>query len=317
MMRLLLAALLLLAAPVARAEFPERPLRIIVGFAAGGTSDISARLMAEMASAALGQPALVENRTGANGMISAEAVARSAPDGYTLWQCPMGPMSISPGMPGPRPAVDVTTELVPVATVALSPYGLAVAANGRFQTIQEFLAAARAGGRPLTYGSAGNGTGQHLSGARLARALGVEMVHVPYRGAAPAVVDLLGGRIDFIITNLGDMTAMLRDGQLRALALGDRLGHPGYSAPKLPDLVPGLEIVGWYALCGPRGMPTAAINAWERAIRAGVANPAFRQRILDNGLLPLFEDAPTLATRIERDRVMWRELIQAANIRAE
>ena len=317
MLRLLLATLLLLPA-LARAEFPDRPLRVVVGFPAGGAGDLTARAIAEMATAVLGQNTVVENRTGANGAIAADAVVHgSPPDGYTVLQCPMGTMTISPNLPGQRLPVDVVTEMIPVANLALSTYGLVVPADGPFRSVAQLLAAARAQPGKLTFASAGIGSAQHLAGELLKRMARLDIVHVPYRGGAPAIVDLLGHRVDFFITNLADVSGQIRDGSLRLLAVADDIGHPGYPAPRISADVPGFSITGWFAACGPRAMPREAVEAWARAIRVGLEQPNFRQRLLDNGLTPNYEGPDALATRMEANRRTFRELIQAAGIRAE
>ncbi len=316
MLRLLLA-LTLLSPGLARAEFPDRPLRVLVGFPAGGAGDLTARVIAEMASAALGQNAVVENRTGANGMIAADAVAHGTPDGYSILECPMGTMTISPNLPGQHLPVDVVAEMIPVANLALSTYGLVVPADGPLRSVAQLLAAARATPGKLTFASAGIGSAQHLAGEMLKRMAGIDIVHVPYRGASPAIVDLLGHRVDFFITNLADVSGQLRDGALRLLAVADDIGHPGYPAPAISADVPGFSISGWFAACGPRAMPRDAIEAWARAIRTGLQQPQFRQRLLENGLTPFYESADALATRMEANRRQFRELIQAAGIRAE
>ncbi|MBL6457781.1 tripartite tricarboxylate transporter substrate binding protein [Belnapia sp. T6] len=317
-MRNALAALLLAALPLmpAAAWQPDRPLRVVAGFAAGGTGDLTARIIAEMAGAALGQNAVVENRTGANGVIAAEAVARSGTDGLTVLQCPMGTMTITPNLPGQRLPLDVTTELVPVANLALSTYGL-VAARDRFADVAAMLAEARAKPGALSFASAGTGSAQHLAGELLKRLAKIDLVHIPYRGAAPAIVDMLGGRVDILITNLGDVAGQIREGSLRLLAVGDETGHPNFSAPPLSASVPGFTIAGWFAACAPRTMPREAVEAWAGAIRAGLERPDWRKRLLDNGLTPMFEGPETLAARMERDRAQFRDLIQGAGIRAE
>jgi tripartite-type tricarboxylate transporter receptor subunit TctC len=309
----------LLSTATAAGAFPDRTLRVVVGFAAGGTGDLVSRLVAEMAGPALGQTVVVENRTGANGMIAAEHVARGAPpDGHTVLQCPMGGMTISPELPGLRLPIDPGTDLVPVANVARSSYGMVVAANSPYRSVADLLAAARARPGALSYASAGVGSAQHLAGERLKRMAGIDLVHVPYRGAAPAVVDIIGGRTDVLITNLGDVAGQIRGGQLRLLALADDAGSPAFpDAPRLSAAVPGLEISGWFGICGPRGIPEEAVARWAEAIRRGLEGEAVRRRLLDSGLTPAFEDAATFARTIQRDRSAWGEVIRAANIRAE
>ncbi len=316
-MRRLLLAMLLLSPSLASAQFPDRPLRVIVGFPAGGAGDLTARVIAEMAGSVLGQNAVVENRSGANGMIAADAVAHGTPDGYTVLACPMGTMTISPNLPGQRLPVDVVTEIIPVANLALSTYGLVVAASGPYRSVAQVLATARAQPGKLTFASAGIGSAQHLSGELLKRMAAIDIVHVPYRGGSPAIVDLLGGRVDFLITNLADVAGQIRDGSLRLLAVADDTGHPGYPAPRISADVPGFSISGWFAACGPKAMPTEAVEAWARAIRTGLQQPQFRQRLLDNGLTPLYEGPDALGARMAANRRQFQELINAAGIRAE
>ena len=318
MIRCLLATLLLVLSSLAQAQFPDRPLRVIVGFPPGGAGDLTARTIAEMAGLALGQNAVVENRTGANGAIGADAMVNGAPhDGYTIMQCPMGLMTISPNLPGPRMPVDVVTQVIPIANLALSTYGMMVRANGPYRSVADVLAAARAQPGKLTFASAGIGSAQHLSGEMLKRMAQIDLVHVPYRGGTPAIIDLLGGRVDFMITNLADVSGQIRDGSLRLLAVADDQGHPGYPAASISADVPGFSISGWFAACGPRDMPREAVEAWARAIRHGLALPRFQTRLLDNGLTPLYEGPEALAARMTVNRQQFRELIEAAGIRAE
>ena len=318
--RLLLAALLAAALPAAPAlaQPADRPLRIIAGYAPGGTSDIVARVVAEAVAGPLGQRPVVENRTGANGFIAAEAVVRGPADGSTVLQCPMGNMTISPEVPGLHIPIDVAQDLVPVANVARSSYAVVTGARGPHRSLEALLAAARTRPGALSYGSAGTGTAQHLSAERLKRMAGVDIVHVSYRGAAPAALDLIAGRIDLLITNLGDVIRQVQGGELRLLALADEAGWPEFpDAPRLPRIVPGLEVIGWFGICGPRAMPPEAVQRWAEAIRTGLEEPALRRRLLDNGIAPGFEGPEAFARTIARDRQVWGETIRAAGIRAE
>jgi tripartite-type tricarboxylate transporter receptor subunit TctC len=320
-MKALIGAVLLgattLAAP-ALAQPADRPLRIIAGYSPGGTSDIVARVVAEGVGTRLGHRPVVENRTGANGFIAAEAVVRGPTDGSVVLQCPMGNMTISPEMPGMHIPIDVAHDLIPIANVVRASYAVVTSARGPYHSLQELIAAARARPGALSYGSAGNGTAQHLSAERLKQMAGIDMVHVSYRGAAPAALDVMAGRADLLITNLGDVIRQIKGGELRLLAMGDAEGWPDFpDAQRLPQLVPGLEVAGWFGICGPRGMPEAAVAAWATAIRAALEDPTVRKRLLDSGLTPYFEDAETFGRTIARDRRMWREAIRAAGVQAD
>ncbi len=253
---------------------PDRPARILVGFAAGGTGDLIARTVAEVAAPRLGQPVLVENRAGANGMIAAEAAARAAPDGLTMLMCPTGNMTILPELPGARLPLDVRAELAPVVNVALSTYGMVVGAGAPWRSAAEFIEAARARPGALSFASVGTGSAQHLAGERLRRAAGIELLHVAYRGASLAAVDLIALRADAMITNLGDVARQVKGGELRLLALGDAAGHPLFpDAPKLSDALPGFEVTSWLGICAPRGLAPEIVAAWSRAVLDGLAEP--------------------------------------------
>lgn len=296
----------------------ERTIRMISGFAPGGASDLVTRLMAEQVGPLLGGRAVVENRTGVNGVIAAAEVARSAPDGNTVFQCPMSTMAIAPQLQGANLPIDPGEALAPLGNVALSSYGFVVAANGPYRSVQDVLAAARARPGQVSFGSAGVGSAQHLSGELLKQKTGVEMTHVPYRGATPAVVDILGGRTAFMITNLADISRQVLDGGLRLLAIGDSSRAPLFpDVPPLARLVPGFDVTGWFAFCGPRGMPAEVVARWEDALRRSLADPGLSKRFTDSGLSPLFEDAATLGRRIEADRSTWRGVIQSVGVRAE
>lgn len=317
-MRRILAAALLGAALAMPAMAQERSIRLVSGYAAGGASDLVARFAAEAMAPLLGARVVVENRTGANGVIGAAEVARSTPDGNTLYQCPMSPLAIAPQLVGASLPLDPGEALAPVANLALSSYGFVVSARGPYTSVQDVLAAARARPGQVIFGSAGVGSAQHLAGELLKQKTGLDMVHNPYRGATPAVVDILGGRVDFMITNLADIARQVQDGTLRLLALGDSGGSPVFPETRpLAEAVPGFDVTGWFGICGPRGLPAEVAGRLEAALRQAMADGTLPRRLAENGLTPLFEDAATLARRIESDRRTWREVIRAVGVRAE
>ena len=317
MRRTLLAAIA--AACIALpAAAQDRTIRVISGYAAGGTGDLMARLIAEYVVPFLGARGVVENRTGANGLIGAEVVARAAPDGLTVLQCPMGTMTITPNLPGVSMPIDPRTELMGVANVALSTYALVVAARGPHQDVAALLAAARARPGAMSYASAGVGSAQHLSVELLKARTGLDIVHVPYRGATPAIVDILGGRTEFMITNLGDVMRQVQGGELRLLALGDDGGSPLFpQARPLSAFVPGLQMAGWFGICGPKGMAEDSLARWSDATRRALENQTFRERLLANGLTPHFEDTRTFNARMAADLRSWGEVIRAAGVRGD
>ncbi len=321
-MRRICVGLALLAACVAPAfaqgTFPDRSPRIVSGFAAGGASDLISRFIAEAVSPLLGQRVVVENRTGVNGVIGAEVVARSPADGYSLFQCPMSTLSITPQLVGISLPLDPGAELLPVSNMALSSYGMVVAANSPHRSVADIIAAARARPGQLSFASAGVGSAQHLSGELLKRLAQVDIQHIPYRGAAPAIVDIIGGRIAFMITNLGDVARQVQGGELRLLAQGDPSRFPGFEGlPRIADTVPGFEVTGWFGLCGPRGMPAAVVARWDDAVRTAMRDAALIRRLSDAGFTPLYEGPEPFARRLAADRARWGEVIRAGNVGAQ
>jgi len=311
-----LAAVLsgVLAGPVS-AAFPERPLRIMVGQAAGGSSDIISRYVAEAGTPLMGQRIVVENRPGMNGIIGADVVAREQPDGHLIFQCPMSTMAISGQLIGAKVPLDPGAELIPLSNLVLSSYGLVVAPGSPYRSVNDIVAAARAKPGQITFGSPGPGSAQHLSGELLKRMGQVDMLHVPYKGAAPALLDLIGGRIDFMITNLGDVARQAQAGQLRLLAQGDPSRFPLFpDLPRIADSFPGFEVTGWFGMCGPKGMPAEAVRRWDEALRQVMQDPAFLKRLQDSGFSPLYEGPEAFARRLENDRRRWREVIQAGKV---
>lgn len=315
---LTLVASVLQMATAQQPAFSDRPIRMIFGFAPGGSGDMAARLLADVATRVLGQRVVVENRTGANGMIAAEAIARSPADGHNVLFCTTGNMTIITELPGVQLAVNPATDLMGIGQLLRSTFGLVVGKESPYRSTQDLIAAARANPGKVSYATPGVGSVQHLSSELLAQKLGLKMVHVPYRGSQAALQDLISGRTDFSITNLGDVMSHVRSGSLRLLALGDPLGKRFFpDAPMISEVVPGFETYAWFGLCGPTGMPANVVKRWEEAIKAAVEDPSVSQKLLDNGMVPAFADAAALARTMEENRRGYREVIRAANIRVE
>lgn len=314
--RTILAAPLALAAGTAAAQ--ERTVRILSGASAGGSSDMATRLLAEAVGPILGVRAVVENKTGANGIVAATETARSPADGSTMFVCPMSTMSITPQLVGATFPVDPGLELVPLANVALSSYGFVVAATGPYRSVQDVIAAAKARPGQVSFASAGVGSAQHLQGELLKQRTGTDMVHVPYRGATPAVLDILAGRVDFMMTNMADIARQVQAGALRLLAISDDEPFPLFpDVPPMSRLIPGFNVVGWFALCAPKAMAPDLAASWEDAVRRAMADPALARRMAEGGLTPRFEDRATINRRLAEDRRLWLEVIRAVNLRAE
>jgi tripartite-type tricarboxylate transporter receptor subunit TctC len=315
--RIAVVAALLAAITVFPAGAQERTVRILSGASAGGSSDFATRLLADALAPILGVRVVVENRTGVNGIVAAQETARSAADGSTTFICPMSTMSITPQLIGANLPIDPGAELLPIANVALSSYGFVVAANGPYRSVQDVLEAARARPGQVSFASAGVGSAQHLQGELLKQKTGVDMVHVPYRGASPAIVDILGGRTDFMITNMADVARQVQDGALRLLAISDEEPFPLFpNVPPLSRLIPGFNVVGWFALCGQKAMSSELVDQLEAAVRRAMADPSLVRRMAEGGLTPRFEDRASITQRLANDRALWLGVIRAVNLRA-
>lgn len=311
----LLAALLALA-PL-RGHAQQQDVRFLCGFAAGGTCDILTRLLADKLGPVLNQRVVVENRTGAGGLIAAEFVARSAPDGNTVLLTTMANMTVMPVMPGTRMPIDVDRELSPIAMVANVYNVLVTGPQARFRDIPSLIALARAEPGRLSYASTGNGSSQHLAAALFESMAGVSLLHVPFRGGAPAIVEMTAGRVDMMFGNMPEFMGQIRDGGLRAVAYGAPRPSPLLALPLVSETVPGFEMSSWFGVVGPANLPAPVLERWTSALRRVAADPDFRQKMNDNAMEITLTGADEFRTIIQRDRARWAEVIQRSNIRAE
>jgi tripartite-type tricarboxylate transporter receptor subunit TctC len=297
---------------------PGRPVTLIVPSAPGGTTDFAARLLAEPLSQRLGVPVLVDNRGGANGAIGAQAVARARPDGHTLLVQYSGFHVGSPAVVrnlGWNPRTDV----VPVALLMDVPQVLLLHPSVPATTFAEFVAYAKANPTALNYASSGNGSVQHLGTEQLKRLTGIQMEHVPYRGAGPAIQDLLAGRVQVFLTTPPPALAFLQTGQLRALLLSAQERHP--ALPSVPTAaeagLPGLSAEAWFGVFAPARTPDALIGRLAAAVDAIIATPDYRARAEAQGAAIRRMTPNELGARVERELVEWVEVVRAMNIPIE
>ena len=306
---------------LARAQagwLPSREVRLLNGFAAGGSADIVCRILSEALRPVLGHSVIVETRAGANGFIAAEAVARAAPDGHAVGLATMSMLTIAPQLPGIKLPINVETELTPLANIA-GIYKLLVAdPNAPFRTVPELIAYAKANAGVISYASAGIGSSPHLAAELFRRQAGIEIVHVPYRGGALAIIDLAAGRVQMLIGNMTDFLGQVKTGKLRGIAFGgDR------AAPVLPDLplikqwLPNFSVSNWFGIVGPRRLPAPIVAAWNAALQKVMADPAVQARMVDNGVEILAGPVERFNAEIAAYRANWGEVIRAAGIRAE
>jgi tripartite-type tricarboxylate transporter receptor subunit TctC len=311
---------LALGTGAARAQaFPSRPMRIVVPFAPGGAVDITARLIAERLPAILGQPVQVENRGGAGGNLGADAVAKAEKDGHTLL---LGTVTIltankflfQRGMP-----FDPIRDFAPVTRVSTGTVLLVVNSGRPWRTFAELIEHARRNPGRLTMGSSGTGTISHLTISTVARAAGVDITHVPYRGGGPAITDLLSGTIDMMFDVMPALMPHVREGRFRALAVGsaDRVDYvPGIEdVPGMRELMPqsGIDMQSWYAVSAPAGTPPDRIATLHRAITQVVQTDDFRTRLEPLGFKPIVDETPAAfgAYMREQERV-WEGIVKAS-----
>jgi tripartite-type tricarboxylate transporter receptor subunit TctC len=304
-------------ARMARAEtYPNRPVRIFVGFAAGGAPDISARLMAQWLSERLGQQFIIENRPGAGGNIATEAVVDAPADGYTLLQA------------GLQNAVNATLyqklkynfirEMVPVAGISHENYGMEVNPSFPAKTVAEFIAHAKANPGKLNMASPGNGTGPHMAGELFKIMAGVDMVHVPYRGSPPALTDLLAGQVQLMFSPLSSSIEFVRGGKLRALAVTSATRSEALpDLPTVGEFVPGYQATGWFGICAPGKTPVAIVDKLNREINAGLADPKLKARLADLGASVFVGSPSDFGRHIAAETEKWGKVVQRANIRAD
>jgi tripartite-type tricarboxylate transporter receptor subunit TctC len=296
--------------------YPTRPVRIIVGFTAGSATDITARLFAQKLSDLWKVPVTVENIPGAGGSVGAERVANSAPDGSTFYWGANGAMTINPTLQ-PSPTFDPARDLAPIARVLVMSSILAVNNDVPAKTIAEFFALAKHQPGKLSYASPGVGTPQHIAGELLKSLAGVDIVHVPYRGAV--FTDVIGGRVTMTLQNMGVILPVVREGKLRGIAVTSLKRSPIIS--ELPTLAesgfPSFEAISWFGLFAPVGTPVAIVDKVNADLVQAAAQPDMRQRLTELGLEASLTSPQELAAVIKTDTAKWAKVIQDAHIKPE
>src|SRR6185295_3713666 len=298
-------------------EFPNRPLRFIVPFPPGGSSDLVARAIAPRMAERLGQPVLVENRPGAGGMIGVEMVAKAPPDGYMFGLAAAGALSsnisLYPSMP-----YQPEKDLAPISMLAMIPFFL-VAHPSQPSSLKELIESAKARPGAIAYGYGGNGSTMHLAGELLNMMAGVKLQPVPYKGSGPVATDVLGGQVPLGVVDVPSAIAHVRAGKMRALAVTSK--HRIVAAPEVPTFeeagVPGYEAIGWFGTVAPANTPPAVIQRLHGEIVAALQDPGIRERALAAGAEP-FTNTPTeFAALIREETRKWAEVIRIANIKLQ
>lgn len=316
-MRLLIAALFLWAGLASAQTWPSKPLRYIVPFPPGGSSDLIARAIAPKMSERLGQPIIVENRPGAGGMLGVDAVAKAAPDGYVIGLAAAGALSSNIHL-YPKMPFDPEKDLAPISNLAMIPFFL-VAHPSAPSSIKELIAQAKAKPGALSYGHGGQGSTMHLAGELLNMLAKVNVQSVPYKGSAPVSSDVLGGQIPFGVVDVPSAISNVKAGKMRALAVTSKTRIA--AAPEVPTFeeagVPGYEAVGWFGSVAPAGTPREIIQRLNMETRNALALPDVRERVIAAGTEPATTTPEEFAAYIREETKKWGEVIKAGNIKLQ
>lgn len=308
-----------LAGPViAQTGYPDRPLKIIAPIAAGGLTDTVARMLAAGLTTRLGRPVVVDNRAGGGGVIGMTAAAKSPADGYSMVLVYQGVASVNPVLYKDLP-YDTLRDFAPVAQVATFPFALVVDNKLPAANVRELVALARSKPGGLSYASAGNATTSHLTMELFKRRTDLRIVHIPYKGEAPALNDLMGGQVDVAFSSLASVLPHIQSGRLRVLGVTSAERSP--LAPELPTIseagVPGFQSVGWYGVLAPQGTPTAMVERLSRELVAILGEPEFRARMTAQTLTPAGSSPEVLRKWIAEDTERWRKVITESGIKVD
>jgi tripartite-type tricarboxylate transporter receptor subunit TctC len=291
--------------------YPDKPIRLVVPFSAGGTTDILARAVGQKLGEHLGQQVVVDNKPGAGGNIGSDIVAKSAPDGYTLVMGTVGTHAINASLYKKMP-YDHIKDFVPVSLVALVPNILVVHPSVPANSVKELIAYAKANPGKLNFASSGNGTSIHLSGELFKTTAGVEMTHVPYKGSAPAVTDLLGGQVQLMFDNMPSALPHVKAGKLKALGVTTAKRFP--AAPDIPTIaeagVPGYEASSWFGVLAPAGTPKEIVNKLSSEIAKILQTPEIKERLLSQGAEPVGNTPDQFTAFIKAETAKWAKVVK-------
>jgi len=313
----LVVAVLVSASAGAQSPWPAKPIRLVSPFPPGAVVDTLCRTLAAPLGELLGQPVVVENRLGAGGNIGMELVAKSAPDGYTIGMGGVAQHAINPSVYARLP-FDPLRDFSPITFVASNVNVVVVNPAVPAHDVQELISYARANPGKLAFGSAGTGTSQHLAGELFKQLTGIEMTHVPYKGAGPAVSDLLGGQIPLMFADISAVLAHVQAGKLRALGVTSRTRTPLLDVPTVIEQgVPGFEVTAWFGLLGPAGTPRDVVMQLNQSAARVLRTPAIAARLQALGLTPAPGTPEEFAALMHAELARWTKIVRAANIRAE
>ena len=299
------------ALPASAGSYPDHAIKMIVPFAAGGGTDVLARIIAQNLNSKWGQPVVVENQPGASGAIGTRAVMKAPPDGYTLLMASTGALMAVSGSADADGAFDVNKVLAPIVVAAAPPYLLVVSPTLPVASTADLIRLAKEKPDGLTFGSSGVGAASHLSGLLFASATGIKLLHIPYKGTGPAVTDLLGGRIDMMFAPGPVVQQFIQAGKLKALGVTDTQRSRFYpDIPPVSETVPGYESVGWFGLLAPPNTPPAIVKAINEMIVAAMQSQEFRDHLATLGAEPKPQTPEEFGRYINADVAKWSKLVK-------
>ncbi|UFS66861.1 tripartite tricarboxylate transporter substrate binding protein [Paracoccus denitrificans] len=309
---LLGAAMALGLAGAAAAEYPERPITLVIPFAAGGSTDVVGRIVADRMSQELGQQVIVQNVGGAGGSLGAAQVAKADPDGYTILMATVATHALNPLILKQKP-YDPVEDFAPVSLLVLVPNVLAVNPELPVNTVQELIDLSKS--EPLAYASSGNGTPLHLSGELFKAMAGIDLTHIPYKGSGPALTDVLGNQVPIIFDNLPSASGHIASGKLRALGVTTAERAPSFpDVPAIAETLPGYETYTWNALFAPAGTPPEAIEALNKAALTAMADPAVADRMKEFSATIVASTPEELAEHVKAEMAKWEPVVRDANV---
>jgi len=312
----LVCATAALASTHAIAVYPDKPIRLVVPFAPGGGTDLVARTLAVGMGKDLGQQVIIDNKPGAGTIIGTDSVAKSLADGYSIVIATFA-HAVNPSMI-PKLPFDTSKAFTPISLIAKGPNVLVVRADSPFKSAKDVIAAAKAKPGKLTYASQGNGTSAHLAGEMFTNLTKVQMTHVPYRGAGPAITDLLGGQVDMIFGTAAAVATFVDSGKLRAIGVTSTSPSPALKGVvPIGQEVPGYQVESWYGLYAPAGTPADVIAKLSAAAKKAAGNPEFAKKIEQEGLSIVASDPAELDRYVKAEEVRWRKIVKENNIKAE
>lgn len=302
---------------LARADYPDKPIKLVVPYTPGGATDVIARVVGQKLSVSLGQPVVVENRAGAAGNLGAAYVAREKPDGYTLLLGALTSHAINSVLLPSTAGFAMDKSFTPISVVGRVPLVVAVGPSVKGKTLADFIAAAKAKPGGMNYGSSGNGSPQHLAAELFKRQAGVDLTHVPYKGSSPALNDLMGGQVDVVFDTLPATQSFIKGGRLRALATAT----PQRVLPEVPTAseagLPGYEVSSMFGLLAPAGLPAPIAIKLSAALKDVMAQPEVKSALVAQGAMPAYTTPEEARAQITAEVARWSKVIKESNIKAD